>query len=189
MSRPEMADVFARLRSLIGDTAGVQVFTDDELQDALDEHRTIARYEPLTPEGVYASGAMGYTIHHATYGEWEDSVVLTDGAYGAVTISTSDLHIGLFVISSTCPAVYASGVYFDLHAAAADVLDAWAARLALEFDFSADGSSFSRSQQTAMLREAATAHRGLARPVTRHLVDSDTATAMTPRASATFDVD
>lgn len=48
---------------------------------------------------------------------------------------------------------------YDLHAAAADVWDAKAAKAAANYDFSADGGSFQRSQVTEAYANQARSHR------------------------------
>lgn len=48
----------------------------------------------------------------------------------------------------------------DLYTAAAEVLTAWAARIAREFDFQTEGGRFDRSQQTEALLSIAKQYRG-----------------------------
>lgn len=52
----------------------------------------------------------------------------------------------------------------DLYAAAADLLEMWAAREKLSFDVDADGARFKRSQKAAMLLELAQTYRRQQRP-------------------------
>lgn len=53
---------------------------------------------------------------------------------------------------------------YDVYAAAAELLEAWAARLKLAYDFSADGASYQRSQQREALLELAAKYRAQQRP-------------------------
>jgi hypothetical protein len=53
---------------------------------------------------------------------------------------------------------YDEGTY-DAYAAAADLLEMWAAREKLSFDVDADGARFKRSQKAAMLLELAQTYR------------------------------
>jgi len=53
---------------------------------------------------------------------------------------------------------------YDLHAAAADIWDEKAAVVAVDFDFSADGGNYSRSQVVQQFERQARAHRARRRP-------------------------
>ncbi len=61
----------------------------------------------------------------------------------------------------------------DVYAAAADLLEAWAAKEKLAFDFDADGQSFKRSQKMRALLELAREYRRQQRPQQGVLVRSD----------------
>ena len=55
--RPTMATIIGRVRRLIADREpGQQVFSDQDVQDALDVHRTHSRYLILRPEGTRPPG-------------------------------------------------------------------------------------------------------------------------------------
>ncbi|MBU2685886.1 MAG: hypothetical protein KKF27_21805 [Gammaproteobacteria bacterium] len=58
---------------------------------------------------------------------------------------------------------------YDLHAAAADIWDEKAAVVAQDFDFTADGGSYSRSQVVAQFERQARMHRARRRPGTIRL--------------------
>ena len=62
---------------------------------------------------------------------------------------------------------------YDAYAAAADLLEAWAAKEKLAFDFDADGQSFKRSQKMRALLELAREYRRQQRPLAGVLVRSD----------------
>ena len=55
---------------------------------------------------------------------------------------------------------------YDLHAAAADIWDEKAAIVAQDFDFTADGGSYSRAQVAAAYERQARIHRARRRPGT-----------------------
>ena len=59
---------------------------------------------------------------------------------------------------------------YDLHAAAADVLEERAATLAAEYDFTADGATYHRSQQYEALMKQARFHRARRTPTSITLV-------------------
>ena len=62
---------------------------------------------------------------------------------------------------------------YDAYAAAADLLEMWAAKEKLAFDFDADGQSFKRSQKMRALLELAREYRRQQRPQGVQLVRSD----------------
>jgi len=59
---------------------------------------------------------------------------------------------------------------YDLHAAAADLWEEKAAAIAEAFDFTADGASYSRSQQVAQYMQQARYHRSRRTPSSTTLV-------------------
>lgn len=59
---------------------------------------------------------------------------------------------------------------YDLHAAAADILEERAVALATEFDFTADGATYHRSQQYEALMKQARFHRSRRTPTSITLV-------------------
>ncbi len=169
-----MATLIIRLRLLVGDPAGgSQVFSDDELQDALDAHRAEVRVAQLIPiESVASGGTVSYLEYMAPRGNWEDDVLLQSSSYATVTPTTKDLLIGRWTFAATqLPPLYATGKVFDLHAPAVEILEKWAAKLKLEFDFATDGQSFTRSQKAGQLLALAAEYRRLARPPARRLVE------------------
>lgn len=148
-ARSTMVDLIDDVRDLIGDTAGAsQVFTDDEIEDTLDESRQDNRYVPLRPVGTVAPG--GAVSWLTWYGgeNWEGGVSLTDGGFNVLTAGSANYDIGKFDFStSQTSGVLATGYTYDLYAAASSLLEMWIAKLKLAVDFSADGSSFSLSQR------------------------------------------
>lgn len=169
MARTTMADLLTRLRRLIGDpviagTPPTSTWTDDELQDYLDQEprKLFVRYARLRPMPTYApgGGAISWLDFWADRGDWEAGEVLVNASYTVLTPATADRVGGHWTFSAnTLPSVRIVGQCYDLYGAAADVLEAWAAKLARQFDFSTDGQSFRRSQQAAALREQADAYR------------------------------
>lgn len=174
-ARASLAALIARVRSLIADPAGASpVFTDDEVQAALDNWRTDVRYLVLRPAETRTSGADEYLDYYASVGDWESDVKLYDRDYAVLTPDTSDLQIGHWTFAaSTDPPVYLIGKTFDVYAAAADLLEAWAAKEKLGFDFTADGLSYSMSQKATTLLELAQKYRRQHRPMTAVQVRGD----------------
>lgn len=149
MPRSSMADLIARTRTLIGDPAGgTQVFTDDQVQDALDDRRTDVVEALLRTRPSFAGSAVVYHDYFAPRRQWEDSVVLY-GATGTVLTPTSaDLIAGHWTFASgQAQPVYITGSFYDVNGSAATLLQSWAAKVSPEFDFATDQQSFNRSQK------------------------------------------
>ncbi len=174
MARTTLNDLITRLRTLVGDPAGTdQTWSDDELQDFLDANRLDVRHATLRPETTWSDGTVTYTDYYADYGHWESGVVLEDSEGDDLTPASSNLVVGHWTFADQDPNVYITGKTFDLYAAAADVLEAWAAKVALEFSFSADGSTFNRVQKRESLLSVAAQYRRKARPTRATMVRDD----------------
>ena len=176
MARASMAELIVRCRRMIADPAGGSaVFTDDELQEALDAHREDVRYLALTAaESIAPGGGVTVLDYYADVGDWEADEQLVGPSFAVLAPATSDRLTGHWTFaSSVLPPVYLTGKHYDLHGAAADILEAWAAKLKLAFDFSEDGQSFKRSQQAALLIDLAMEHRRKQWPTVAQQVRGD----------------
>jgi hypothetical protein len=145
-----MSALITKLRTLTNDAGGsTAMFTDQEMQDALDQHQYSAIYEQLTPkENITTGGVVEWKTYLTDTPYWEADAVLVNGNYSTLTTSGSDCSSGQFTFSvSTAPPVLIYGNWYDLNAAAADVWQWKAAKYADSFDFSADGGSYKRDQQ------------------------------------------
>jgi len=165
MARDSMGKLIARVRQMIGDTdAANYAFDDDAVQAALDAHRFHAEYAALQPVAEYSAGGEAiYTTYRSGAAPWESDAVLMDGSYNALTPDDADWMNGEWTFNAgQAPPVLIRGKYYDLYAAAADLLEEWAARLARDYDFGTDGDSFKRSQMAASLREQAERYRARA---------------------------
>lgn len=173
--RASMADLITRVRTLIADPAGAsQVFDDQTIQDYLDRHQTVVRYATLRPEATYVSGTVLYQDYYAGVGSWEADERLYDGAYNELTPTTVDRLTGHWMFAtSQLPLVYIVGKHYDVYAAAADLLEVWAAKEKLSFDFDTDGQSFKRSQKAAALLALAREYRRQQRPASVAMVRTD----------------
>lgn len=163
-----MAELISRVRGLVGDPAGAdQVFLDDEVQAALDRYQTVVRYAPLRPEPTpLPGGVLEYRDYYAAVGDWEADEQLYDAAWNALTPASADRLTGHWTFASPGrqPPVYVVGKHYDVFGAAADLLEQWAAKAKLEFDFNADGQSFNRSQKARALLLMAAEYRRRQRP-------------------------
>jgi hypothetical protein len=186
MARSGMADNIYRVRTLAG--AGTAEYTvgtaslwdDDQIANVLDRHRTDMVRQPLIREVTYTGGgSVVYTRFRSPRGFLETVASGTAAfqiedalgdARGTATY-TADYHTGIFDFTTDQmgTVLYARASSYDVYAAAGEVLDAWATKVAQDFDFTADGQSFARSQKVQALRSAASDMRKRARPRTTNL--------------------
>jgi hypothetical protein len=174
-ARETCAELIERLRDLIGDPASplpdatAPTWSDTQLQRALDSRREDVRYLELTPADTLSGGSIVYLEFYAPVGDWEEDAALYDNQGTLLETSAEDYQVGKWTFAAdTSLPVLIVGKTFDLDAAAADVLEQWAAKVKLDFGFQAgnNGGQFSRQQKHAMLLEQARQCRGRARPVT-----------------------
>ena len=178
MARSTMATLIARVRTLIGDTAGAsETFSDDDLQTFLDQRRADAFYSILAPRPTVTPGmaSVEYLDFYSEVGNWEDGYTIVDPSWDTVTPQTSDPLVGhwTFAAGQMWP-LRITGHNFDVYGACADACTAWAARVALSVDFSTDGQSFRLSQKRAALLAMAEEFRRLANPLVVQSMRSDT---------------
>ncbi len=170
-----MAALIDRVRLLVNDVSGKpdpgdgQRFTDREIQDLLDRNRLHIRYLELDPVPTYGPGTVDYVDYLSSVGDWEADAILQDGKYQTVTPASIDYQTGHVRFTTTQnPPVMITGKTYDVYGAAVDVLEAWQAKVALEFNFSADGQSFSRAQKMDQLARLADTYRKRMRPQSVH---------------------
>lgn len=175
-----MADLITFVRQRIGDTGATPTFTDNQVQDALDRSQIVIRYALATraptiaPNGIVDVSA--YKDYYANEGFWESDVALYDSAYNTLTPDTSDFLTGHWVFNAgVLPVVWIVGKTYDVYAAAADLLEEQSALVALQFDFTADGNTYHRSQQAAALQKLAAVYRRQAKPRVATLYRPDVA--------------
>jgi hypothetical protein len=65
--RSSMADIIARVRIMINDTGGTPVFTDQVIQDTLDQRREDNRYMGLIPAETIAGPPSAGTVTWLDY--------------------------------------------------------------------------------------------------------------------------
>lgn len=177
-----MSALIGRVRLLIADPAGAsQQFQDQDIQDTLDASRMNIRYAVLRPQPTLQwSGVYNYTDYYADVDWWEDDIQLVDSAFNTLTPATTDNITGhwTFVKSPNgqLPPVFIVGKYYDTYAAAANLLEMWAAAWARNYSFATEGNSFSRNQATQNMLALAAQYRKQARPrktlLTRDDIDS-----------------
>lgn len=154
MPRSSMTALIGKVRVLIGDQAAPQDFTDDEIEDALDRSKRIAVDLPLTP-----IGAFPWTRYVTSWGAWEANAILRSGDT-TVTPDSSDLETGEWTFTTPRQDnLTLTGSTYDLYAAAADLLESYAAKTKAEFDFSTESSTYTRSGKSKRAMELAALYR------------------------------
>src|SRR5262245_55358434 len=101
MARAAMANLITCLRRHIGDPSGAsQTWSDNELQDTLDQHRT--DHDGLTLERIasYPAGVLSYLEYAAPVGDWEEDAALADSGHTALTPAASDYLTGRWTFAS-----------------------------------------------------------------------------------------
>jgi len=163
-----MATLIARVRLLINDPSGAsQQFADTDIQDILDESRVDVFNMPLKDQPTFSGSTILYLDYLSDLGGWEDGMVLKQYLTVTVTPSLIEPIAGHFQFAqSTFPPIYLTGKIYDVYRAAADLLERWAARYALQFDFSSDSQSFHVSQASTQLLNLAKSYRRKQRPGT-----------------------
>jgi hypothetical protein len=160
-----MANLIARIRIMLNDTlpAGSgQVFTDQNIQDVMDETRWDMGNLALVPYVTYSGSQVQYLDYYAPTGmnNWEDDLVIKQYRTVVVTPSASENILGHWMFATTTlPPLYITGKNYDQFRCAADLLERWAAQLAMCYDFSSDGQSFHRSQASAGILKLACTYR------------------------------
>lgn len=161
MSRVTMSVLIARVRLMIFDTSASPLFTDDQVQDKLDECRFDKFNFPLLARPLFTNpGGIVYNDYFAREGNtirgmWEADETLRWGDFTLLTPTSSDELVGHWTFNNQRPPILLTGKRYDIYRASADLLDYKIATLAAtQFDFTADGQSFHLSQQLVYLERA-----------------------------------
>lgn len=160
MARPTMETIIAMLRNLINDPASGGQFSDDQLQDALDDNRTSVVQSSLAPTPTYTtSGAqnLSWASHRAP---WE-TATLQDADYNVVTPASEDLRRGAWATSTHYDALLITGNAYNIYAAAADVLDTWCVILRTSIDVASSGDSVKANQLYTNMVDLAKRYRSM----------------------------
>lgn len=194
--RSTMANLISLVRTMISDPAGgSQQFTDQQVQDRLDEGRVDVRYEGLAiaPSIVNLNSTSNsastiFADYYSAYQWWEDDIVLqgqgpSPNAYPwlVLTPTLSENIVGHWqfennvftsgTVPGQLPPVFATGKVYDPNCAAADLLEFWSANV-FGYDIVVDGQSLRRSQMSTQRLQLAGYYRKRSKPrvakVTRH---------------------
>jgi hypothetical protein len=176
MVRPTMIQLIMAVRDLIQDPpAADMAFSDQMIQDVLDQHKRRYRYLPLVPlETILPGGILQYKDFAAPYKFWEQDAVFVDGIYNTITPIGQDWRNGTWTFASepTRP-VRIIGSTYDIYGAAGEILDQWSAKEKECVDFSKEADRFVLSQKFMQIRELAKHYWGLSWPSMSRMVRSD----------------
>jgi hypothetical protein len=175
MSRTSMAALIARVRDLINDPAGVsEVWTDDQIQNVMDESRLDIVNQEMTPKITYNAGQALFLNYYTAIGNWEDDYVIKQYLYNTVSPNTLEPIAGHFAFNSTTlPPLYITGKQHDIYRSAADLLERWAAKSLQQFAFSSDSQSFQPQQVVDNISKLVRLYRSKQQPRTISMTRSD----------------
>lgn len=175
--RSGMAHLVTRLQRIVDDTAE-SVWTTQELQDTLDEHKIRIWRELLEMEktelsatdyeyrvfhsrhtNLEAGGSAYFNVEDATGTQRETADFTADYVRGIVTTTVNQAGTGL----------YLTGWSYDLDGAAADLWRERAGRVASYYDVRTDGHNLSRSQWHKHCLTQAERYAKRARPQTARM--------------------
>ena len=155
MARSGMSNLITRWRRMVDD-AGTAVWSDDQAQGLLDDHRVTIYGDRLDSIAQDTGASVTYKVYHSRYGNMEElssgsevwRLFYAQGSTIGTAAYTADYQSGVvsFTADQMGSARYLDFRAYDLAGAAAD---AWRERAGLQagrFDFEADGGSFKRSQ-------------------------------------------
>jgi len=130
--------------------AGSAYWTDEQLQNILDDYRIDFKFAELACNEDYQNGDTVYTDYYLPAGWLEaDSSInyIRDGSGGSVSESyTADYRTGKFIFNSdqNGKSYYMSGRAYNLQKSAADIWRKKAAHYAMLYNFSTDGHNLQR---------------------------------------------
>lgn len=174
--RATMLDLTEQLRLLIGDNGLIENFTDDQIQDRLDAHRTEMRYIELRPQPSFQpGGAVLYLDYYSDQQYWESDILIQNLSYYTVVPDLSEDIVGHwhFNTQPTGIGIRATGKIYDIYASGAELLESWAAQVKLDFAFVSGRDQYQRQQKFDMLLKLAASFRARAQVHTSRLIQSD----------------
>jgi hypothetical protein len=169
-----MSNLLTRTRRLIDDQ-DMTIWSDDELQDILDEHKVRVHRERLEMEKTLVSASdyeyKNYHSRHSNYEEGGTAYFHVEAANGTQR-GTADYSVNYVrgYITMTADqagsALYLSGWSYDLNAGAADCWRERAGTKAGQFDAAMDGHKMTRSQWFTHCVDMAKMYERRSQPVT-----------------------
>src|SRR4051812_34372132 len=121
-----MSALILRVRELVFDpNNGSAVWTQQQIQDALDLQSEALILESLEPTRTIVSGGVtSYLTWTSDYRYWEDDVLIQDynyATYDPLTYS-ADLFLGIWTFTTHQRGpIWITGTVYDIYSAAADI--------------------------------------------------------------------
>ena len=175
--RASMTALIARVRLLINDTlpsGNGQVFSDQNIQDVMDESRQDYTNLVLEPRPTFSGSTIQWLDYYSELGGWEDDYVIKQYLINPVTPSLSEPISGHWQFASTTlPPLYITGKLYDVYRSAADLLERQAAQWVLRYSVSVDGQNLQRGQVVTMLQDLAKTYRRKQRAMSIQLKRTD----------------
>lgn len=173
--RATMGALIQRMRILINDPAGSnQAFTDQDIQDVMDESRVDVRNQALKATPTFSGSTIQYLDYFSDLGSWEDGYALKQYLITPVTPSILEPIAGHWQFAtSTLPPVYISGSLHDVYRGAADLLERLAAQWVLRYSVTVDGQGLQRGQVAIALQNLAHTYRLKQRAGSMGVIRSD----------------
>jgi len=170
-ARATLASLISSVRVLINDTLPIgsgQIFTDQQIQDVLDEGREDVTNKSLTPRPTFSGSTIQYLDYYSEGGGgWEDGYIIKQYLTVLVTPSVLEPIAGHFQFAANVfPPCFITGLRHDRYRAAADLLERLAAQWVLSYSITVDGQSLQRNQATRSILLLAKEYRRKQRPRT-----------------------
>lgn len=140
--------------------AGTAWWSDDQIEQVLNFHCRDIVGEQLTPEKTMTGGgSVEWRTYRSRYRNLGGAITIEDSLgdeRGTAEYTVDRTHgVVTFTADQGGTALYLTGRAYDPHGAAAEVLEAWAAAVSLDFGFGTDGQRFDRQQKAEMLAKRA----------------------------------
>lgn len=177
MARTGMTNLLTRFRRLVDDS-GTAVWTQDQLQDILDEHQVRVWRDPLETDQTYTSGtAYVYTEYRSHFRNFEEGgtaffkVEDAQGSARGTADYTVDYINGVVTMAADQEgtALYLTGYSYDLNGAAAQAWRERATRVSSYYDVQFDGQRLNRSRWFEHCIKTADMYAMQARPIETRL--------------------
>lgn len=151
MARSGMTQLISLYRSEIQES-GTAIFSDDRIQEILDQNSSYAVNDKLYPSPYHLNGSVVYYDYNSYHRWLEGTATSTNIIYNSngtvVTNYTSDFVNGRFSFDADQKgtAYYSNFRYYDFYTAVAKGWQEKAGYYSNSFDFQVEGRSFKKSQ-------------------------------------------
>jgi hypothetical protein len=166
-----MANLILRLRRAVDDT-GTAVWSNDQLEDALDTHKLRVHREQLMVDAVNTgAGTTVYKLYHSAFNDFEEGTAYfqvedAGGTQRGTADYTADYVSGIVTMDDdqAGTALYLTGWSYDLNGAAAELWTERAAKVSSYYNVGLDGHQLSRSQWFDHCEKMSEFYARMARP-------------------------